>query len=311
VAKNRRGRPVNGILVIDKPAGQSSNRSLQIAKRLYQAQKAGHTGSLDPLATGVLPLCFGEATKFSQFLLDADKAYRSTFEFGLITASGDADGDVVETRDASGLTEQQVVDKLQDFAGLIKQVPSMFSALKHNGQPLYKLARQGIEVERKTRQVNVFEIKLEAFRSSEETGGRPEADVYIHCSKGTYVRSIAEDLGLALACGAHVKMLRRVLAGPFVEAQAVSLEQLEALATNDYIALDELLQPADIAVQHLPEVVLAESAEFYMLRGQAVFVSPAPLDGLVRMYTENRRFLGMGEMLGDGRVGPKRLIATN
>ncbi len=312
MAKNRRGRPLNGILVIDKPAGQSSNRSLQIAKRLYNAQKAGHTGSLDPLATGVLPLCFGEATKFSQFLLDADKIYRSTFLFGVITASGDADGDVLETRDASAVTEVSVVRELQQFQGDIEQVPSMFSALKHKGQPLYKLARQGIEVERKVRQVTVFDVHLEAFRSGEETGGQPEADVYIHCSKGTYVRSIAEDLGLVLGCGAHVTMLRRIQAGPFSEPQAVGLQALEALQQNEDIEqMDALLQPVDAAIKHLPEVILAQDAVFYLLRGHAVQASNAPVEGIVRLYSETGDFLGIGDMLDDGRVDPKRLIATN
>jgi|TARA_B110000908_G_scaffold32443_1_gene38705 tRNA pseudouridine55 synthase len=312
VAKNRRGRAISGILILDKPAGQSSNRSLQIAKRLFDASKAGHTGSLDPLATGVLPLCFGEATKFSQFLLDSDKAYRSTFLLGVITASGDADGDVVESRDASPVTEAAVMAGLEQFSGEIDQIPSMFSALKHNGQPLYKLARQGLEVERKSRRVTVYDIQLEAFRSGEQTGGNPEVDVYIRCSKGTYVRSIAEDLGLALGCGAHVKMLHRVQAGPFLEQQAVSLDALEVLKQKDeFLSLDNLLLPADCAVMHLAKVEMAASEQFYMLQGQPVQISGSPTDGVVRMYGESGSFLGIGEILDDGRVGPKRLIATN
>jgi len=312
VAKNRRGRVVNGILVLHKPAGQSSNRSLQIAKRLYNAQKAGHTGSLDPLATGVLPLCFGEATKFSGFLLDADKAYRSTFQFGVITASGDADGEVLERRDAAGIDEASVVAGLRAFSGEIEQVPSMFSALKHQGQPLYKLARQGIEVERKVRRVTVFEIYLEAFRPAGVSGECPEADVYIRCSKGTYVRSIAEDLGLALGCGGHVKALHRVQAGPFDESQAVTLQQLETLrAAEDFDAVDALLQPADVALQDFSAVVLEPESVFYMLRGNPVQAAGLPLDGVVRLYTQEQEFIGIGEVLDDGRVGPKRLIATN
>lgn len=311
MAKNRRGRAVNGILILDKPAGQSSNRALQVAKRLYFAQKAGHTGSLDPLATGVLPLCFGEATKFSQFVLDADKAYRSTFVLGVTTASGDADGDVLEQRDASTQSQAAVATALKQFEGQIEQVPSMFSALKHNGQPLYKLARQGIEVERKVRQVTVYRIELEAFRSSDQTGGPPEVDVYIHCSKGTYVRSIAEDLGGVLGCGAHVKMLRRVKAGPFDEPQAVSLATLEGLQSEDFEQLDALLQPVDSVLQHFPAVVLAENAAFYMLRGNAVQAAGAPDEGFVRLYSEAGQLLGLAEVLDDGRVAPKRLIATN
>jgi len=312
LAKNRRGRPLNGILILDKPQGQSSNRSLQIAKRLYFAKKAGHTGSLDPLATGVLPLCFGEATKFSQYLLDSDKAYKSTFKLGVITASGDADGEVLESRDASGITEADIIAGLAPFRGLIKQVPSMFSALKHNGQPLYKLARQGIEVERKVREVTVYEIDLIDFRSSKETGDCPEVDVYVHCSKGTYIRSIAEDLGLSLGCGAHVTVLRRVQAGPFKEDHSITLPALEALKTDDDFAqLDELILPPDSAVDHFPRVLLEESAVFYMLQGQPVQIAEAPLEGVVRMYSSSDTFIGLGEMLEDGRVGAKRLIATN
>ncbi len=312
MAKNRRGRPLNGILILDKPAEQSSNKALQIAKRFYNAQKAGHTGSLDPLATGVLPICFGEATKFSQLLLDSDKAYRSTFALGVITATGDADGEVLESRDATAVTEADVKAQLANFQGEIEQVPSMYSALKHNGQPLYKLARQGIDVERKARQVTVYEIALEAFRSTAETGGPPEADVFIRCSKGTYVRSIAEDMGLALGCGAHVKVLRRTQAGPFDEAQVVSQEALEALKEReDFAAMDELLQPLDTALLQFPAVELVESSAFYMLQGQPVQVPNAPLDGWVRMYSEAGQFIGLGEILDDGRVGPKRLIATN
>jgi tRNA pseudouridine55 synthase len=305
MARRRKGRPVHGILVLNKPAGQTSNRSLQIAKRLYFAAKAGHTGSLDPLATGVLPLCFGEATKFSQYLLDSDKIYRSTFLLGVRTNSSDADGEVIETADASAITEAQVIEALKPFEGDIEQIPSMFSALKHQGQPLYKLARQGLEVERKVRAVTVFELKLEAFRP----GDRPEADVYIHASKGTYVRSIAEDMGQALGCGAHVKALHRVKAGPFDESMAVSLSALEALKTDDsYQAIDALLVPMDSALTDMPEVHLAESASFYVQQGQAVRVANAPLGGVVKMISDQGVFLGIGEMLEDGRVTPKRLV---
>lgn len=368
MAKIRRGRPINGVLIVNKPTGQSSNRTLQIAKRLFNAQKAGHTGSLDPLATGVLPLCFGESTKFSQFLLDSDKSYRATFLLGVITDSGDADGKILEQRDASAIDEGEVARELARFAGEIEQVPSMFSALKHQGQPLYKLARQGIEVERKVRRVTIFEIAMEAFRSASETGAQPEVDVFVHCSKGTYIRSIAEDLGLALGCGAHVIKLHRVQAGPFDEQQSVSLDELETLAklgsemlskelskkqkeeqkeelseelnvelSRDVLEqlakesstqsgamqgavadaqraawqrLDALLLPVDSALLHLPKLTLDATSLFYMLRGQAVQVANSPVAGLVRMYSEAGELIGMGEMLDDGRVGPKRLIST-
>lgn len=312
MAKRRRGRPVNGILVLDKPAQQSSNRALQTAKHAYFAQKAGHTGSLDPLATGVLPVCFGEATKFSQFLLDSDKAYCSTFKLGVITASGDADGDVLEERDADAVTAEDVKQALRGFEGEIEQLPSMFSALKHQGQPLYKLARQGVEVERQPRRVTVHELVMEGFRSAGETGDKPEVDVMIRCSKGTYVRSIAEDLGQVLGCGAHVIALRRIAAGPFDESRAVSLETLETLKQGEeFAAMDALLLPVDIAVQQFPAVKLVESSSFYVRQGQPVFVPNAPTEGLVRIYADTDEFMGMGEVLDDGRIGPKRLVVSS
>ena len=307
MGRRRRGRPVDGILVLDKPRGLSSNQALQTAKRLYFAAKAGHTGSLDPLATGVLPLCFGEATKFSQYLLDADKAYESTFVLGTATASGDAEGEVLQRRDASNLSEADVVTALEAFRGEIEQVPSMFSAIKQDGQPLYKLARKGLEVERKSRRVVVKQLELREFRG----GDAPEADIYLECSKGTYVRSIAEDLGHALGCGAHVSALRRTRAGPFSLADSVTLATLEALKENEELAqMDELLLPADTAVLTLPLVELSESGGFYMRQGQPLLVPNAPCDGMVRIALETGEFLGVGEILDDGRVAPRRLIVT-
>ncbi len=307
MARRRRGRAIDGILVLDKPAGMSSNQALQVAKRLYCAAKAGHTGSLDPLATGVLPLCFGEATKFSQFLLDADKAYESTFVLGAVTDTGDAEGQVLETHDAGGVTEADAVAALAAFRGEIEQTPSMYSAIKHQGQPLYKLARQGVEVERKARRVVIKRLDLVDFRG----GPRAELDIYLECSKGTYVRSIAEDLGRALGCGAHVAKLRRTMAGPFRLADSVSLGTLEALKANGQEAqMDALLLPADAAVEALPLVRLSESGGFYIRQGQPVQVPNAPCDGMVRVALESGEFLGVGEILDDGRVAPRRLIVT-
>jgi tRNA pseudouridine55 synthase len=307
VARQRRGRPIDGILVLDKPAGLSSNRALQMVKRLYGAAKAGHTGSLDPLATGVLPLCFGEATKFSQFLLDADKAYESTFVLGIATDTGDAEGEVRASRDASTIAEADVASALEAFRGEIEQVPSMYSALKHQGQPLYKLARRGLEVERKARRVVIKQLELRAFRG----GARPEVDIYLECSKGTYVRSIAEDLGEMLACGAHVARLRRTRAGAFTLADSVGMATLEALKANDRLAeMDALLLPADTAVDDLPLVRLSASGGFYIRQGQPVLVPNAPCDGMVRIALETGEFLGVGEILDDGRVAPRRLIVT-
>ncbi|MEH6584974.1 MAG: tRNA pseudouridine(55) synthase TruB [Halioglobus sp.] len=307
MARRRRGRPVSGILVLDKPLGVSSNHALQTAKRLYFAAKAGHTGSLDPLATGVLPLCFGEATKFSQYLLDADKAYQSTFLLGTVTDSGDAEGQVLEVNDASAISEADVQNALEAFRGEIEQVPSMFSAIKQNGQPLYKLARQGIEVERKSRTVVIKKLELREFRPGE----KPEVDVYLECTKGTYVRSIAEDLGQALGCGAHVIALRRTKAGPFSIEDSVTINTLEALKENEAVAqMDELLLPADTAVKALPLVELGESGGFYIRQGQPVLVPNAPGSGMVRVALETGEFLGVGEILDDGRVAPRRLIVT-
>lgn len=310
MGRQRRGRPLDGILVLNKPAGVTSNGALQMAKRMFGAAKAGHTGSLDPLATGVLPLCFGEATKFSQYLIDADKIYRSTFVFGITTNSGDADGEVIAESETSALTQAQVEAALDSFRGPIEQVPSMFSALKKDGQPLYKLARAGIEVERAPRAVVIRELRIEAFRpGAVATGNKAEVDVWVHCSKGTYIRSIAEDLGQLLGCGAHVAKLHRVQAGPFNEVDSVSLTTLEALKNNDAIAaMDGLLQPATTALASLPVVVLAESASFYVRQGQAVRVAHAPTAGLVQLHTASGELLGVGEILDDGRVAPRRLV---
>ena len=307
MGRQRRGRRLDGILVLDKPAGASSNRALQMVKRLYGAAKAGHTGSLDPLATGVLPLCFGEATKFSQYLLDADKAYESTFVLGVATETGDAEGQLKEVLDASAVTEVDVANALDAFRGEIEQVPSMYSALKHQGQPLYKLARKGQEVERKARRVVIKQLELRAFRP----GVQAEVDIYLECSKGTYVRSIAEDLGGSLGCGGHVSKLRRTRAGAFSLDNSVTIATLEALQAGERTAdMDALLLPADTAIASLPLVRLSTSGGYYIRQGQPVQVPNAPRDGMVRVALETGEFLGIGEILDDGRVAPRRLIVT-
>lgn len=313
----KKGRPIDGVLLLNKPGGMTSNRALQIAKRLFFVEKAGHTGSLDPLATGVLPLCFGEATKFSQFLLDADKRYRSTFKLGARTTTSDADGDVIAEVPTQELVREQVERELQQFIGDIKQVPSMFSALKHQGQPLYKMARQGVEVERQPRPVTVYSIELIDFRP----GLAAEVDVDIHCSKGTYIRSIAEDLGLALGCGAHVKTLHRSAAGSFGEQQAVSLEALEAAhEQGGFEALDAYLLSPDAPVARLPALVLPESSGHYFRLGNPVMDPQVYRLGgqgdIVRVFlasapaADKTLFLGLGELTDDGRVAPKRIIAN-
>ncbi|MDP4788425.1 MAG: tRNA pseudouridine(55) synthase TruB [Haliea sp.] len=307
MGRQRKGRLLDGILLLDKPAGFSSNQALQRVKWLFFAAKAGHTGSLDPLATGVLPLCLGEATKFSQYLLDADKAYTSTFVLGERRTTGDAEGEVLATVDASALTRQQVEQGLGAFRGEIEQIPSMYSALKHAGQPLYKLARKGQEVERSARSVVIHHLELLDFRPGE----RAEVDVAIECSKGTYVRSIAEDLGAALGVGGYVSALRRTRAGPFTLEQCVALPALEALKEAEQVEdMDALLLPADTALEALPTVRLTESGGYYLRQGQPVLVPNAPHNGMVRVALETGEFLGVGEILDDGRVAPRRLIVT-
>jgi len=307
MGRRRKGRRVDGILVLDKPAGMSSNRALQAAKRLYSAAKAGHTGSLDPLATGVLPLCFGEATKFSRFLLDADKTYASTFILGVTTATGDAEGEVLNETDASSVSESRVAEALARFRGEIEQVPPMYSAIKQDGRPLYKLARAGREVERKSRRVTIYELELSAFRA----GAHPEVDVRMNCSKGTYVRTLAEDLGGLFGCGAHVGALRRTGSGPFDESDVVSLATLEVLRENEvFREMDALLRPLDAALGDLPLVRVSEAGGFYVRRGQPVLAPGSPPGGMVRMSLESGEFLGIGEILDDGRVAPRRLIGS-
>ena len=283
--RRNRGRSVNGIFLLNKPLHLSSNQALQRVKNFFDANKAGHTGALDPLATGVLPICLGEATKFSQFLLDSDKHYRSTFTLGMATETGDCDGATRSEADASAITEEQIEAALEPFRGDIQQVPSMYSALKHNGQPLYKLARQGIEVEREARSITVHKYQILAFRP----GQRAEVDVEVHVSKGTYVRSLAEDLGRALGCGAHVSALHRHIAGPFTEQDTVTLPELEKLREScEAPELDYLLKPMDIAVADRMAVELSETTATYFQLGQEVMSTEAFRNGqegdIVRVF---------------------------
>ncbi len=301
--RRARGRDVNGILLLDKPMGITSNEALQQVKRLYFAKKAGHTGSLDPLASGVLPVCMGEATKVSAFLLDADKRYQVRCQLGVTTATADAEGEILETRPVGAYTPEQLDTVFDEFRGDIEQVPPMYSALKHEGQRLYKLARQGVEVEREARPVSIFRLTL--------TGqGDDWLDIDVHCSKGTYVRTLAEDIGERLGCGAHVSALRRTSVGPYTDTELVTLEQLEDLKANDMPAMDNLLLPIETALTQWPDVELSADASFYLQQGQPVLVPHAPTSGWVRLYATNRLFLGMGEILDDGRVAPRRLMKS-
>ena len=302
-----RGRPVNGIVVVDKPIGASSNAVLQQVKRLYGAAKAGHTGSLDPLATGVLPVCLGEATKLSQYLLDSDKSYRTIAKLGIRTNTGDGEGEVVSERPVA-VTESDLEPVLARFRGPIEQVPSMFSALKHNGKPLYEYARQGIEIERPARKVNIYRLSLIEFRGDELV-------LEVDCSKGTYIRSLVEDIGEMLGCGAHVAELRRLKAGPYEEVQSYTIEVLEEVRNGGgHGALDSLLLAQDSAVSHWPAVMLGENSSHYLTQGQPVQVSRAPTSGFVRIYRQvegaPNTFLGIGEIQDDGLVAPRRLVAN-
>jgi tRNA pseudouridine55 synthase len=298
-----RGRKVNGVVLLDKPVGLSSNAALQIVKRLFYAAKAGHTGNLDPLASGMLPICLGEATKLSAYLLDADKVYIGTCKLGVRTSSADREGEIIETRAVPPLDHARIEAILARFTGEIEQIPPMHSAIKQNGQPLYKLARQGIEVERQPRRVTIHELRL--LRAEGD-----EIDIYVHCSKGTYIRTLAEDIGEALGCGAHLGQLRRTRVGPFHEADMVSLDSLrEEEAEGGAEALDRHLLPMDSAVSDYQDVHLSETALFYVRQGQPVQIPHAPTEGLLRLYDPSGGFVGIGQVLDDGRIGPKRLMA--
>lgn len=297
--KKNKGRPVNGVVLLDKPLEMSSNHALQKVKRLFDARKAGHTGSLDPLATGMLPICLGEATKISAFLLDADKVYRFKCKLGSRTTTADAEGEVIETRPFEHIRKQDIEHLLPRFTGNIEQVPPMYSALKKDGQRLYDLARQGLEVERQPRPVTIHVLNLLSFEAG-------EVELEAHCSKGTYIRTLAEDIGEALGCGAYVSELRRLAVGPY-DADMISLHQLQALSEQGQQALDACLLPIDSGIAHWPEVHLDQDSAYYIKLGQPVQVPRAPTDGWVRIY-DDEQFLGVGIIQDDGRIAPKRML---
>lgn len=304
----RRGRDIHGVLLLDKPQGASSNDVLQKVKRIFNANKAGHTGALDPLATGMLPICLGEATKFSQYLLDSDKRYRVIARLGQRTDTSDADGNVVETR-VVNFTEHALAEALDSFRGTTQQVPSMYSALKHQGRPLYEYARQGITVSREARDITVYELLFIRHEAD-------ELELEIHCSKGTYIRTIIDDLGEKLGCGAHVIYLRRVQVATYPTERMVTLEHLQALLAQAQAedqsledVLDPLLMPMDSPVSDYPEVNLPLTVAGYLKLGQAVAAANAPEQGLVRITEgDARAFIGMGIIDDAGRVAPKRLV---
>ena len=297
----KKGRAIDGILLLDKPIGLTSNQALQRVKRLFDARKAGHTGSLDPLASGLLPICLGQATKVSGFLLNAGKRYQVVARLGQRTDTGDADGQVIEERPVPALDRGLVKRVLARFEGSQTQVPPMYSALKHQGQRLYKLARQGIEIERQPREIEIHGLELLSLEAD-------ALELEVACSKGTYVRTLVEDIARALGTVAHVIVLRRLGVGPYAEGRMYKLEELEALAEQGMERLDELLLPVDSALEHWPSVELGADSAYYLMQGQAVMAPGAPSSGKVRLYDEGHGFLGIGEVKLDGRVAPTRLF---
>lgn len=298
MTRRHSGRQVNGILLLNKPLGISSNAALQRAKRLFQARKAGHTGSLDNLATGLLPICFGEATKFSSFLLDADKYYRAECTLGVTTTTADGEGEILQTRPVVGLELAKINQVLQKFMGPISQIPPMYSALKYQGKSLYKLARQGKVVERQPREITIHSLILHDWQADRLT-------IEVHCSKGTYIRTLAEDIGEALGCGAYLSALHRLGVGEY--RQMYSFEQLEEDAQQGLEALDQRLLPMYAALYHWPQVQLTGELAYYIRQGHAIQVPHSPTTGWVKLFADEQ-FLGIGEVLDDGRIAPRRLI---
>ena len=298
----KKGRDVHGVFLLDKPQGVSSNDIMQKVKRLFKANKAGHTGALDPLATGMLPICLGEATKFSQFLLDSDKRYVVTAKLGERTDTSDAEGQVVQSREVN-VAEADILSALSAFRGEILQVPTMFSALKHNGKPLYEYARAGITVEREARPITIFELKFIDYQA-------PFLTLEVHCSKGTYIRTLVDDLGEALGCGAHVTMLRRLAVADYPIEEMMPIEDLALLADSfPSSELDRLLLPMDTAVASLPQLNLTAGQTKAVGFGQRVkFENSQALSGLVRLFSENGQFLGIAEITVGNIIRPNRMV---
>lgn len=301
--RRKKGRPISGIIVIDKPTGRSSNHVLQQVKRLYNAQKAGHTGSLDPLATGLLPVCLGDATRISSYLLDADKRYTVTGKLGVVTDSGDSDGNVIAEDDVPEINQTQVEAIIEQFIGEQDQVPPMYSALKHQGQPLYKLARQGIEIERKARRVTLYDIKLLDMTADSLT-------LDVRCSKGTYIRSLVEDIGQVIGCGAHVTMLRRTEVAGYNESQSIDIEALVAVGEQGQEALDALLLPAEQALADWPKLTLSAEQTQAVLHGQQLALALPEVGQLLCLFTEQQQFIGIAEVIEGGVLAPKRIFQS-
>ena len=302
MARRKKGRDIHGIVLLDKRPGISSNKALQEVKRLYNANKAGHTGSLDPLATGLLPICLGEATKVSAYMLEDDKRYQTVIQLGVMTDTGDVDGTVLEQKNVPKISKEQLATCLAQFVGEIEQVPPMYSALKHNGKKLYELAREGITVERKARKITIYAIECLDFSNDLLT-------LDVKCSKGTYIRTLAEDIGHTLGCGATVKELRRTEAGQFVLANAQVIEKLQALASDK--DLQSQLIAVDKPLQSMPAIQVSQIEADLVQQGQKISSSAGSNElGMYRLYYEEQ-FLGLGELLMDAKIQPKRLFNLN
>jgi tRNA pseudouridine55 synthase len=294
-------RNINGVLLLDKPLGFSSNQALQKVKWLFQAAKAGHTGTLDPLATGLLPICLGEATKFAQYVTDADKTYIATVKFGETTTTGDAEGQILG-RHPVKFDLKKLAAVCDAFVGEISQVPPMYSALKFEGKALYEYAREGVDIERQARLVTITSIEIDSFANE-------IAVLTVSCSKGTYIRTLAEDIGRQLGCGAHLIGLRRTETAGYLIEDAITLEALELLVKETPVEkLAELILPMDSAIAYLPKVVLNADAAHYLMQGQAVWQSGLIPQGELRLYDDKNQFLGLGVLQEDGKIAPKRLM---
>jgi len=295
-------RDVDGILLLDKPKGLSSNQALQQVRKLFAARKAGHCGSLDPLATGVLPICLGQATRFSSYLLGANKTYRASCRLGQTTTSGDAEGEVLETRLVE-VDQAQIEQVLGQFIGAIEQVPPMYSALKHEGKRLYQLARAGREVERAPRPVTIFHLALLGFDGQ-------TLDIDVSCSKGTYIRTLAEDIGKRLGCGAHLSALHRSRVGAFDEGAAMTMAVLQQLAAQGPEGLDGLLLPVSAALEQYPQLELDAAGSVDISHGRVVELAAAAVPGLCRLCSPEGYFLGLGEVTENHQLKAKRLMNT-
>ncbi|HIG88638.1 tRNA pseudouridine(55) synthase TruB [Candidatus Thioglobus sp.] len=299
--RHPKGRDINGIILLDKDTGLSSNAALQKVKRLFFAKKAGHTGALDPLASGILPICLGQATKIAGFLLDDDKRYFVRGKLGQTTDTLDCEGKVVSTQPFEQLSEAEVFETAKHFQGNIEQVPPMYSALKREGQPLYKLARQGIEVERKARPVTIHEIRCIDYDNGVVT-------LEVSCSKGTYIRTLIEDIGKQLGCGAHVIELRRTGFAHIDVSQTIKFSDLENLATDDYQRLDEIILPSDQMLPNIQDITLDNEQAIDIKYGRTIQCNRQGLLHKVKLFDQNQNFLGIGELSQDGTIAPKRLF---